>query len=283
MEGGAARNEGRAAEGRTMRNTILIDPAMKQIQRLSGSLDKLQQASAGTMSFREIQAKIDAAYGGTANAMEKEAADWSLAEYKQYFRDQVDALPVDESRQKDTISIDITDEAFEKMQTDPSYEQWVLGQIAAKLSSKNNTAAYSGGGVSLLHFGAEMKDYRDDSWGRDDLEWMDFFSYNPLYSSDAAKKRQTSFWTKRAQKMTQQMMAQTLLAQQTQQISQMTEHLADLQHLAMLNSQSAGATILSSPLASAAGLTGDFRIKGAELTTAYLTRLMQQNSLLAGL
>ncbi len=266
-----------------MRNTILIDPSMKQLQRLTSSLDKLQQASAGTLSFKEIQAKIDAEYGSTANASATQAKEWSLAEYKQYFRDQVDSLPVDESREKDTISIDITDEAFEKMQADPSYEQWVLEQIASKLASKNNTAAYGNGGVSLLHFGAEMKDYRDDSWGRDDLEWMDFFSYNPLYSSDAAKKRQTSFWTKRAQKMTQQMMSQTLLAQQTQQLSQMTEHLANLQHLAMLNSQSDAARIVSSPLASAAGLTGDFRMKGAELTTAYLSQIMQQNSLLAGL
>ncbi len=267
-----------------MRNTILIDPTMKQVQRLTSSLDKLQKAATGSLSFKEIQAQIDAKYGDTANAQTVRDEAWTLAEYKQYFRDQVDALPVDESRADDTISIDITDEAFARMQADPAYEQWVLGQIGAKLGSANPTASYDGGGVSLLHFGAEMEDYRDDSWGRNDLEWMDFFSYNPLYSSDAAKKRQANFWTKRIQKMNQQMISQTLLAQQTQQLSQMTEHLASLQHLAALGSQAAGSSqIVSSSLSSTAGLTGDFRMKGAQLMTTYLNQLLQQNALLGGL
>ncbi len=62
--------------------------------------------------------------------------DMSLGEYKLYFQDKVNSLYTHPSQRRLNWFIDITDAAYERMQKDPAYEQWVLDYIG-KSKSQN--------------------------------------------------------------------------------------------------------------------------------------------------
>lgn len=113
-----------------------------------------------------------------------------LETYKASFAERVDLLPIHNSRVRDDVTVDITDECYEAMREDPKYEEWVLETIRNVVSTENPFASMSGGNYTSMHFGATRSHYSAHSWSKDT-------SSSQLPGSEDEDK---SYWEKRAER-----------------------------------------------------------------------------------
>ena len=66
-----------------------------------------------------------------------EKADMSMEAYRQTIREKISQMPLSTTRQMESISIQISDAAFERMKNDPDYEAWVLNDLREAFSQSN--------------------------------------------------------------------------------------------------------------------------------------------------
>lgn len=83
----------------------------------------------------------------------KEKEEMSLEEYKDYFKEQMDALYTHPSQKNINPIINITDDAYKRMQTDPEYEQKILQSLA------KNKAVDFGNYIPVVSY-----THIDDTW-----------------------------------------------------------------------------------------------------------------------
>ena len=74
--------------------------------------------------------KADGFAGKVAEKSSVSPEDMTLEEYKEYFNEKMNSLYTHPSQRNMNWVIDITDAAYERMKTDPEYEQKVLNAIA---------------------------------------------------------------------------------------------------------------------------------------------------------
>lgn len=74
--------------------------------------------------------KADGFAGKVAEKGSVSTEDMTLEEYKEYFNEKMNSLYIHPSQKNRNEVIDITDAAYERMKTDPEYEQKVLNAIA---------------------------------------------------------------------------------------------------------------------------------------------------------
>lgn len=73
-------------------------------------------------------------------------------------------MPLSATRQMESISIQISDAAFERMKNDPDYEAWVLNDLREALSQSNPRVPVSGGGYSVFYIGATKEECHAEGW-----------------------------------------------------------------------------------------------------------------------
>lgn len=88
----------------------------------------------------------------------------SLEEYKQYIYDQISQIPFHPSQILRSVSINITDEGFQAMQSDPEYEKWVLDTLKNDFSFHDPWSSICGGSFAVHHFGASREEYHGEGW-----------------------------------------------------------------------------------------------------------------------
>lgn len=87
-----------------------------------------------------------------------------LESYKESVRSRISLITFDPSRVQDDVTIDISDEGYAAMQSDPEYETWVLDTIRQNLTWHDPYASVSGGNSIHMRFGVTRDAYRADAW-----------------------------------------------------------------------------------------------------------------------
>lgn len=117
----------------------------------------------------------------------------SMEQYKLYVYQKISALPRNMTQKGDVISVNISEEGFAAMKADPAYEKWVLDTLQREFSCYNPWSAHAGGNYRFYSFGASREEYQSESHSmglRDD----------DRRSKAAKKKKEKSFWEKRAER-----------------------------------------------------------------------------------
>ena len=117
----------------------------------------------------------------------------SMEQYKAYIYQQISGLPTSQSQKWDAVSVNISEEGFAAMKADPAYEKWVLDTLRRDFAFTNPWSAYAGGSYRVHYFGATKEEYRSESFQMG-------FRNGGKHTDSAGKKKQKSFWEKRAER-----------------------------------------------------------------------------------
>ena len=125
----------------------------------------------GRYASSEILANANAApdFGKLVEAAQKERLplnEKDMEAYKQEIYHRIAGLPMDPSRNQDSVMLEISDEGFAAMWKDPEYEQWVLDVLKKDFAVYNPWSSVSGGNLSIHHFGASKEEYRGESFAK---------------------------------------------------------------------------------------------------------------------
>ena len=94
---------------------------------------KIEQSSSyvsSQMMYSSQVKKQEEVQQGTFASQIKSKEDMSLDEYKAYFNEKMNSLYTHPSQRNRNDIIDITDDAYKRMQTDPEYEKKILDALA---------------------------------------------------------------------------------------------------------------------------------------------------------
>jgi len=173
-----------------MNNTINLNYLTRLAESLQpGSM--VQQPAARSSDFLSMAAQLKAEAAVSASTV-SQTADMDLETYKQAVWEKISQLPMSASSQMQSISVQITDEGFEAMKSDPEYEAWVLDTLRKNFIFENPWTPVCGGGYAVHHFGATKGEYHGESW-------------YPGYmggqgASLFAEKSKDSFWERRMER-----------------------------------------------------------------------------------
>lgn len=117
----------------------------------------------------------------------------SRDEYKMYIYQKIAGIPMNSSQKWDAVSVNISEKGFAAMQADPAYEKWVLDTLRKDFAYYNPWSAYAGGSYRVHYFGAAKEEYRGESFQMG-------FRNGGKHTDSANKKKQKSFWEKRAER-----------------------------------------------------------------------------------
>ena len=96
-----------------------------------------------------------------SQAVEKNPADMTLAEYQNYFSQRLTEIPFDDTRSNDVELIHISDAAWKKFQSDPDYAERILANIAHERATPNQLQGiYSNGEMKVRYIEADEENCR---------------------------------------------------------------------------------------------------------------------------
>ena len=136
-------------------------------------------------SVRERIAERAAQAEGIPDAATAVRDQMTKAEYKQFIYDKICQIPIHSSQAGWHWNIEITEEGFEAMKSDPAYEEYVLNAIRINFSTADPFGSLR---YSILHFGATEQENYGMSWSMG----------NP-----ALQESKDSFWERRAKRKEQ--------------------------------------------------------------------------------
>lgn len=104
----------------------------------------------GTKGYEDVRKEEKRAEAGFAGKVAEKGAvsleDMTLDEYKAYFNEKMNSLYTHPSQRNMNWTIDITDAAYKRMQTDPEYEKKILDALA------KNKAVDFGGNIPVVAY-----------------------------------------------------------------------------------------------------------------------------------
>ena len=179
--------------------------------------------------------------------------DMTLEEYKAYFQQKMDSLYVDPSQRNRNWVIDITDSAYERMKTDPEYEQKILNALA-----KNK--AY--------HFGSYIPSFSythiDDTWEKCTAYTVGMDDNYNNQTSEKSSKGLGDWWDERHERYEELLEEQVKAAQKREQLQK------ELAQRAYLNKQLASQQRMRSFFAEKAqGVKGTSESRMTQVSAAY--------------
>lgn len=159
--------------------------------------DKTAAKASGAGSFAgAVQDQLAQAAGGASRVGERDeraVEAMSMEQYKAYIYQKISGLPTSETQKWDAVSVNISEEGFAAMKADPAYEKWVLDTLRKDFAFYNPWSAYAGGTYRVHYFGATKEEYRGESFQMG-------FRNGGKHTDSAKKKKQKSFWEKRAER-----------------------------------------------------------------------------------
>ncbi|MCI9003313.1 MAG: hypothetical protein HFG03_10875 [Oscillibacter sp.] len=139
---------------------------MNYLTSLAGNLSRTsavrQPASQGG-NFLSMAAQLRASES-SPTPTPSEKTDMSMEAYRQSIREMLSQMPLSTTRQMESISIQISDAAFERMKNDPDYEAWVLNDLREAFSQSNPWVAATGGGYSVFYIGETKEQCHAEGW-----------------------------------------------------------------------------------------------------------------------
>lgn len=163
-------------------------------RRTQTGKDAVSGNFAGTVRD-QLVSKQDTA-GGASQAGDRNeyaAQTMSMDQYKMYIYQKISSLPTSATQKWDAVSVNISEEGFAAMKADPAYEKWVLDTLRRDFAFYNPWSAYAGGSYRVHYFGATKEEYRGESFPMG-------FRNGGKHTDSSRKKKQKSFWEKRAER-----------------------------------------------------------------------------------
>ena len=139
---------------------------MNYLTRLTGNLSRtsaIRQSASQDGNFLSMAAQLRASES-TPTPTPSEKTDVSMEAYQQTIREKISQMPLSTTRQMESISIQISDAAFERMKNDPDYEAWVLNDLREAFSQSNPWVATTGGGYSVFYIGETKEQCHAEGW-----------------------------------------------------------------------------------------------------------------------
>ena len=139
---------------------------LNYLTRLAGNLSgtgTVRQSVPQDRDFWSMAAQLRASESSITPALFQKA-DMSMEAYQQMIREKISQMPLSSTRQMETISIQISDAAFERMKNDPDYEAWVLNDLREAFSQSNPWVAATGGGYSVFYIGETKEQCHAEGW-----------------------------------------------------------------------------------------------------------------------
>ena len=201
-----------------MTNTILIDSSLSFIYN-SKSVKKAE-ASTGN-------AYLDMLKSALAQETDEDVytADMTMDEYKNYIGAKMQQLTKHSSRSDSTSMVTISKDGWERMKSDPTYEEWVLDTMQSKLSSPDPWADLGSSSYSTYRFGATKEEFQEENWGKDYPGDIKSYITSEIFNS---KKSYESLWLELAQKK--------LRTANQEAMNNLTNNIARLQQLNLIQS-----------------------------------------------
>lgn len=122
-----------------------------------------KRAGTGGSRFLDMAARLRASESNPAPTP-SEKKDMSMEAYQQTIREKISQIPLSTTRQMESILIQISDAAFERMKNDPDYEAWVLNDLREAFSQSNPWVATAGGGYSVFYIGETKEQCHAEGW-----------------------------------------------------------------------------------------------------------------------
>lgn len=183
--------------------------ALQYMKNAAGKAADGQQGNAAGAFAEAVQGKLvqtvqgaasgyagQQAAGGTSRVGERNeqaVQAMSMDQYKAYIYQKISGLPTSATQKWDAVSVNISEEGFAAMKADPAYEKWVLDTLRQDFAFYNPWSAYAGGTYRVHYFGATKEEYRGESFQMG-------FRNGGKHTDSAKKKKQKSFWEKRAER-----------------------------------------------------------------------------------
>lgn len=149
-----------------MENNINTNPAAvyRGLPKRNGDISKGNGGKSETFAdaVKEKAAEI-AAESNYCIDSEKLSAE----EYKQYIYfkiSQMQRQSPQKLQRKNFVLVNISDEGLAAMQSDPQYENWVLGRIKESLYYENTWEKRDGTNYFILSFGENEEEYSEEFW-----------------------------------------------------------------------------------------------------------------------
>ena len=138
-------------------------------------------------SYDEMLKLMQQTINNEVEDTKKSTADMTMEEYKSYFAEEIKKISFDSSRSNDDEVIQISNAGWKKMKSDPSYESWVMDQIASSRQTKNQLANIGfGGSYYILNFGDKKSDFKSQTWVKDYSRLDNFFNSTRKSTSSLA-------------------------------------------------------------------------------------------------
>lgn len=120
-----------------------------------------------------------------SQTIEKNSADMSPAEFKNYFAQRLTEIPFDATRSEDVEMIRISDAAWKKLQSDPDYAEKILSEIVHERSTPNKLQGlYSNGEMKVRYIEAVEENCRVVSTEDAQLANLRFDVDNYIYNGN---------------------------------------------------------------------------------------------------
>lgn len=201
-----------------MTNTILINSSFSFLYN-SKSVKKTE-ASTGNAYLDMLKSALAQETDDAVST-----ADMTMDEYKNYVGAKMQQLTKHSSRSDSTSMVTISKEGWERMKSDPSYEEWVLDTLQSKLSAPDAWADLGSSSYSTYRFGATKDEFQEENWGKDYPGDIKSYITSEIFNS---KKSYENLWLELAQKK--------MRTANQEAMNNLTDNIARLQQLNLLKS-----------------------------------------------
>lgn len=90
--------------------------------------------------------------------------EMTMEEYKQYIARKIRQIPVHPSRRNESISVNISEEGYAAMKSDPEYEAWVLNDLQSACSRPGFYFGSQDRVYTDIYYGATKEECHSDTW-----------------------------------------------------------------------------------------------------------------------
>lgn len=220
-----------------MGNSIFISPVMKTFY--SHAKTAAATASQSSASYLEILSSLQEPQETEKSG---DTASMTMDEYKEYITGKMNSLPMHSSRSDSTSAVIISNAGWERMKSDPSYEQWVLGTVASDFASQDPWETVGSSSYSIYRFGDTMEQYSCDQWGKDYPGSIKDYLASELLNTSSLGGSGNLLFRIACKKMQQQNQAA---------IQQLASNISQLQSLALMGMDKSSTGLLSDAILSA--------------------------------
>ena len=143
--------------------------------------------------------------------------EMTLDEYKAYIEGELQNIPRNLTRYRDDVTIVISDEGYQAMQSDSAYEAWVLDSVREELSFPDYLCCYPGtyGRHEVIQFGATKEDYRGQS--------------SAIHKNDSRHIEEETYWERRLKRLKARLKAEQELFEHEQLLQKVSDESAQVE------------------------------------------------------